>query len=350
LNEKTKKIVKMKKTVKMIGMACLLGAFAFLGSSCKKNNNDTTSVKMTMPVVTVTNIDDSKAYIDYSDGNKMKWNADDQIMYYNLAPVYTKSVRNVFTLYQGIDEYQGYFSGGVMGASLAEGNPNLGFYAFYPASKVEAYELGPNNSQEFEVPASQNYNEDCMDPTSLVMAAKGFAPNEGGNFKHIFGFANLRLKGTRKVERIIITDNKFNLNGNITIDLPAVNSDALSTAVNDLADNTKDYTTTWNTIEGLLHGEGSMNYTSDPGDKTMTLECGGIQLKSDQYTNFIVSLRPGALHQGFTVTVEYTSGTPASETFYKYNPDNAGYAFGTRLQYPRGFCVKPGNLMNYNVN
>ncbi len=338
----------MKKTVKMIGMACLLGAFAFLGSSCKKNNNDTTSIKVNMPVVTVTNNEDSKAYIDYSDGNKMKWSKDDQIMFYNLNSDYRRSIRNVYTLYSGIDETTAVFNGGVMGEAQGTAAEGLGFQAFYPAEKVVNHNLGPRNSQTFDVPASQNYNEDCMDPTSLVMAARGYAPTEDFNLQHIFGFANLRLKGTKSVERIVITDNKFNLNGNITIDLPAVNSTLLSNSVGELADYTCTYEDAWGRIDVLLHGEGSLNYTSEPGDKTMTLECGGVQLNADTYTNFIVSLRPGALHQGFQVTVYYTDTT--SETFNKYNPDHADYAFNGRAQYPRIFCVKPGNLRNYNVN
>ena len=47
----------MKKTFKMIGMACLVGAFAFAGSSCKKNDTDTTSsFKVSLPAVEETTI------------------------------------------------------------------------------------------------------------------------------------------------------------------------------------------------------------------------------------------------------------------------------------------------------
>ena len=47
----------MKKTIKMIGMACLVGALAFVGSSCKKNNTDnTSSIKLGLPTLEETSV------------------------------------------------------------------------------------------------------------------------------------------------------------------------------------------------------------------------------------------------------------------------------------------------------
>ena len=339
----------MKKTVKMIGMACLVGAFAFAGSSCKKNNNNNTSINVNMPRVEVSSVDGDRAYIDYFDGNIMKWSEDDQVMFYNLNSDYTKSVRNIYTIYDGVGTTGGYFNGGNMGAAQ-----NVGYYAFYPASMVVNHNIGSGNSQTFEVPASQNYNVNSMDPTSLVMAVKGFAPTEDFNLKHIFGFVNLRLKGTKCVDKIIITDNAFNLNGNITLDIPSITSTTagtLETICDGLADYNVDYEMVWAQFNQMLT---DMNYTSEPGDKTMTLDCSGVygvDLYPDNYTNFIFTLRPGALHQGFRVKVEYTDGS--SDIFDKYNYGTQAYedVFGSeQSDFPRGFCVKPGYLMNYNVN
>ena len=340
----------MKKTVKMIGMALLLGAFAFVGSSCKKNNTDNTSLKVRMPGVEVVNDEGDRAYIDYNaEGNPMIWSKNDQIMFYNLNSTYTKSIRNVYTIYDGIGSTDGYFNGGVMGEAM-----DLGFYGFYPASKVVNHPIGIRNSQTFDVPATQNYVENQMDPTSLVMACKGQAPVDGFNMEHIFGFANIRLKGTRTVQSVVIEDAKFNLNGNITIDIPAVNGPVLNGLCQNLADYTADYAQTWGLINALLYGGGDyqpLNYTSEPGDKTMTLDCGeGVQLNPTTPTNFVFTLRPGALHQGFTITVNYTEGEP--DVITKYCPGTPAYqqAFGNNAARPRGWCVLPGYLRNFSAN
>ena len=341
----------MKKTVKMIGMACLVGAFAFAGSSCKKNNNDTTSIKVNMPGVEVSSVDGDRAYIDYGDGNKMKWSKDDQIMFYNLNENdYRRSVRNVYTLYQGANDTLGYFNGGLMGDLMGYG----GYFAFYPASKVETHEIGPRNSQTFDVPDTQNYNVNRMDPTSLVMATKGENIIDNGfNLNHIFGFVNLKLKGTQKVEWISITDNELNLSGNITIDLPAVNATTLQGLVNICAD----YTATWDsymaTLNGYLHGDGGLNYNSDPSsDKTITLVCEDPVQLTNEYTNFYITLRPGCLGKGFVVKVKY-EGEAEPVVYNKFNPTvtgEGGWAYGAYAQYPRAFCIKPGNAMNCKVN
>lgn len=339
----------MKKTFKMIGMACLLGAFAFAGSSCKKNNNDTTSIKVNIAPIEETNIDGDRAYIDYAGDRLMKWSKDDQLMFYNLNSDYTKSIRNIYTIYNGVGATQGNFNGGNMGEAQDQG-----FFAFYPASKVEAYPIGPRNSQTFEVPEEQTYNEGTMDATSLVMAVKGYAPTESFNFQHVFGFVNLKLKGTQKVEWISITDNALNLSGNITIDLPAVNSTTLQGLVNICAD----YTATWESymaaLNGYLHDEdgGGLNYNSEPTGKTIKLVCEEpVQLTND-YTNFYITLRPGCLGKGFVVTVKY-QGESEPVVYNKFNPEvtgEGGWAYGAYSQYPRAFCIKPGTAMNCKVN
>jgi hypothetical protein len=339
----------MKKTVKMIGMAFLLGAFAFVGSSCKKNNSDTTSIKVTMPGVEVVNNEDDRAYIDFNTaGNPMIWSKDDEVMFYNLNTDYTKSVRNVFTIHEGIGSTSGYFVGGVMGEAM-----DLGFYGFYPASKVVHHPLQEGNSQTFDVPGTQNYVENQMDPTSLVMACQGQAPVDGFNLHQIFGFANIKLRGDRIVKSVVITDRKSNLNGNITLDLPYItdgNAEVLNNRCNELANSSTTYETVWGHIEDMLR---DMNYSSVPAEtdgKSMKLDCGeGVQLDPTNYTNFVITLRPGALHQGFTITVNYTEGEP--DVITKYNPDAEDYAYangdGTR---PRIFCVKPGTVRNYKAN
>ncbi len=334
----------MKKTIKMIGMACLVGALAFAGSSCKKNNTDTTSIRVIMPSVEETTIDGERAYIDFSN-NRIKWSKGDQIMFYNLAENPEHSVRNVYTLYSGANNYDANFSGDVMG-ELNEGFD--GYYGFYPASKVENHELGPRNSQTFDVPAIQNYNAGNVDPTSLVLAVKGADIMTHFTMDHIFGFADLKLKGTKAVDRIVISDNEFPLSGNVTLDIPYIDYSTaiiLKNRCRELADYRTNYATVWAHIDEMTD---AMNYSAEGGGRDMTLECGGVQLNSDTYTNFILTLRPGALHHGFSVTVYYADET--SETFNKFNPDSDAWGFANNQACPRAFCVIPGVITHFSLN
>ena len=331
----------MKKTVKMIGMACLLGAFAFAGSSCKKNN-ETTSVQVSMPVVAETTVDAEKAYIDYYDDMQMKWSAGDEIMVYNLNSDYTQSEAEVYTLASGANTTVGNFHGDkAMSAEM-----DAGYYVFYPASKVVNYPLGPNNTQTFEVPAEQTYNGETMDPTSLVMACK---PTTGTfnefNLDHIFGFIDVRLKGnTKSVQSVELTDNAFNLTGNVSLELPLVNRDNLL-ALQAACTNS---TVTWEAYQAtMISTLQAMGYTSEPTGKSITLNCGGVQLKASEYTHFIFSLRPGCLAKGFVVKVTYTDGT--SEVVNKFNPESAAWHYASSPQFPRGFSIMPGTIMRVGI-
>lgn len=352
----------MKKTFKMIGMACLLGAFAFVGSSCKKNNTDTTSFKVNLPSVEETTIGEDRAYIDWADGRYMKWSREDKVMFYNLnGSDYTKSIRNVYSLYEGAGETHAHFSGGVMGD---EQDP--GYFAFYPAEKVENYPIGPRNSQTFDVPAVQHYNKGTMDATSLVMAAKEWAPTDDVTFKHIFGFIKVRIqadadKNWNKVEWISVTDKTFNLTGDVTIDLPGVDSEELDRLIN-LCYNRPDldfYSVYMAQLNSYLS---SINYHANGTGKTITLICDEpVQLGPDPnnpenpYTDFFITLRPGALATGFTVTVKF-EGVAEPHVFTQFDPDATDWAYGTYMyapnvpRYPRQFTIKPGYSMGTRVN
>lgn len=329
-----------------------MGAIAFLGSSCKKNQDTVASADVNLAAVNDAGTfgQGSRAYIDYFDGNKMKWSAGDQLMIYNLDNDWTKSKREVFTLQTGEGTTSGKFVGNNLGDALG-----IGFRVFYPASKVVNHELGKNNSQTFDVPATQNYAKDCMDPTSLVMACTTGAVHSNFQMQHIFGFANIRIAdlrtgGPKKVKSVEVTDNFFNLNGNITADLPGVESEVLSGLINQCAAANTDaaFNAYMTALTSYLH---EINYTSEPGTKTITLNCptDGVQLSNTEYTNFVITLRPGSLSKGFDVKINFTDETAVE--FHGFNP-NYPTAYvnwvGTTIT-PNLFCTMPGNILNFNV-
>ena len=351
----------MKKTFKMIGMACLVGAFAFAGSSCKKNDTDTTSsFKVSLPAVEETTIGEERAYIDWEDGRYMKWSKDDRVMFYNLNSDYTKSIRNPYTLYEGAGTTTAFFHGNVMGDEQ-----DLGYFAFYPAEKVEIPEndlfengIGPRNSQTFSVPAEQTYNEGTMDAKSLVMACSEWAPTDAANFSHIFGFIKVRIKaqpelGYNKVEWVSVTDNTFHLSGDITIDLPGVDEEELERLINIAYNPAKDWENDYMIpLTNYLH---SINYHGNGTGKTITLNCPEpVQLTAD-YKDFFITLRPGALAEGFKVTVKF-EGIDQPKVFDKFDPNSPNWAYENYYaapgihKYPRMFTILPGYSMGTRVN
>ena len=337
----------MKKTVKMIGMACLLGAFAFVCSSCKKDNTNTVSIKVNLDAVQDNSSKGNKAYIDYGDNLKIKWSEGDQIVIYNLNQDYTQSVRNVFSLYNGAGTTQGDFSGYDVG-NLNEGFG--GYYGFYPASMVVDYPIGPGNSQTFEVPAVQHYHAGTVDSTSLVMAVCGDnIMTQGFTMKHIFGVANLKLLGTRKVEWISITDNEMFLSGKFTLDIPFANYRIFSSLVDLCADANAPWEQYRATLQGYLN---TLNYSCDStsASRTIKLICDEpVQLNYPNWTEFHIALRPGSLAKGFVVSVKYADQDHAID-YNKFNPNSGEFQYGAYPQCPRAFCVKPGVSADFNVN
>ena len=341
----------MKKTFKMIGMSCLVGAFAFACSSCKKDNTNTASFKVALPSVEETTIGEERAYIDWGDGRYMKWSKDDRVMFYNLNSDYTKSIRNVYTLYEGAGTTTAYFHGDVMGDAQ-----DLGYFSFYPAEKVENDTLGPRNSQKFIVPDVQHYNEGTMDATSLVMCAKGWAPTDPVNFSHIFGFIKVRIKaeqGRNQVEWVSVTDKTFHLTGDVTFDIPGVDREELTRLINLCYDRPDiDFNVYMAQLEQYLQ---SIHYQGNGTGNTVTLICDDpVQLTND-YTDFFITLRPGALSNGFKVTVKYV-GIEQPVEYTQFDPTAANWAYGAYeyapgiSKYPRQFTIKPGFSMGTRVN
>lgn len=326
----------MKKTVKLMGMAIMLGAVAFFGSSCKKDTPAAT-FKLDLPVVEVISVDGDKAYIDFSDGNKMKWNEGDKIMAYNLSTTPSQSVTAVYTITNGVATTSGDFMGNDLGAEQ-----EYGYYAFYPAEKVMNHPLENGIRQTFDVPNSQNYTAGGMDPSSMVMAANAIGHFA---FKHIYGFMDLRLKGNKAVREIVVVDNYFNLNGKISANIPYVNESTLSGLIDQCADYTVDFDDEYMVaLNNYLHGP--LNYTSQPMGRDMTLVCGGVQLNSS-YQDFYITLRPGALAKGFQVKVVYTDDD--EEIISKFDPEDSAWGYSAYPQYPRGFCIRPGKITSFKA-
>lgn len=320
----------MKKTNRLFLMMLMAGSFAMLFGSCKKNNEIKNDVMINLPEFVEDG--EGKAYVDFADGNKFKWNANDQVMVYNLAEDGLTSERAIY----GTDaSAEGkptanfdYVSGDKLSAK------KYGYFMFYPASIVDQtkWNQEPNtmpNYQYFNVPGEQTYTVDqngkpTVDPTSIAMAVELNTLAQGVNLKHIFGVLRLKIKGSGNVTKIEVVDSRFNLYGAVAMKLHAVKMDKFTQAQDyfiavDDPYNNPSFLSYWDAYKTELQ------YFTEGAGRKMTLNCPGIALNSTTETQFFMGLRPGALKYGFTVNVYLDNATTPSKTFDYTGANNLHY-------------------------
>ena len=329
----------MKKTFRVIGMICFVGAFAAMISSCKKDDaQKTIMVGLPQFEEAIGDLDEGgRAYIDFSDANKFKWNANDQIMVYNLD---AQDGRNtVKAIYSTGADAEGQTSARFKGAEL--GSKKDRFFIFYPVSKIKngTAQLDEDNFEEFTVPATQEYtkagNNPIVDPTSLAAACEVSSLSNQFTLKHIFGVCRLKLKGTKAVRSIVLHDNAMALTGNVTMMLSKVEMDRFSTLLEQytlVQDGQAELNSTF--LENWNQYRTELGYSAEASGNDITLNCPDVQLSSTTQTPFYISVRPGAFIKGFTITVNFADGSSATINNYQ-NPKNS---YRIRAGYITGFA------------
>lgn len=321
----------MKKFVKVIGAMCMAAVVACTASSCKKAEQEGSEFEVGLSQLDGFNSDE-RAYIDVFAGSQLKWNEGDQIMVYNLATDYTQSVAHVFTANTGAEgQTRIPFSGSPVGAKK-----DIGYFYFYPAAKASG-SLLEDNRETFTVSSTQTYNpRTFIDNNSLVMACTVNAIPDNFTMQHIFGILNIKVtKATAaRVKNIVVTDNVFNLAGTMSLKLPEVNSTTLSTLMSQCVNNDPGY------AQALSNYLQDLGYESNGSSHSITLDCSKCDNNQGVLVNstkkyFFVSLRPGALYRGFTVTINYMDEN-LEPTILNYDASNS-------------YCIQPARFTNLTV-
>lgn len=247
-------------------------------------------------------LDGSKAYFDPNDVFNFKWNVGDEVVIYNLAQDYTQSTCEVFSAMNS--GHESMFMGKPVGA-----RKDIGYFVFYNAEKAHR-DLKELNTETFEVKRTQTYDPACYaDPTALVAACTtGETNGEPSTFnvQHIFGYLNVGIGGLSQnvtVDSIVVTDNQWNLTGQLDLRLPEVNTAQFSTLL-DMLENGSDEEAYINALNTYLHTLGYHAHGNQ--SKSIKLDCGGTAVPYLNWQYFFISLRPGALYKGFSVDVYLT--------------------------------------------
>lgn len=337
----------MKKTYRMLCMMGMAAVLAFMSSSCKKNeqNSEITIMVPAFEEVMGDPSEASRAYIDFTDQNKFKWNAYDEVMVYNIdATEGTNTKKAIYRAKANAEDKETtklYFYDGTQPGTKMDH-----FFIFYPTCKIVNGTAGldKDNFETFEAPAIQNYTLESrtndagvtiefptLDHESMAMACEVNKLTQAFTLKHIFGAMRIRLFGVEgtMVDKIEVIDNDFQLTGTVAMKLHEVNMETFqglgsleSYNLANLANGT--FLEAWNTYRTQL------GYFPQPTGKTLTLNCitaerpNGVELNTLAETNFYLSLRPGALINGFTIKVYY-NGNAEPQVITKYNTPNDNY-------------------------
>lgn len=319
------------KMNKLFCTMCLVGGFALVMSSCKKNEQSGTISFLVPDFETVeAEPGEDKAYIDFNGANKFRWNGNDAVMMYNLGND-GSSTRAVYTCSANAEgQYTADFTGDDLGTKKA-----YGFFAFYPASKVENFAFDPtDNRQIFNVEPEQTYTlvngNPTVDPASMALAIDMPSPTSNATLKHVFGVCRVRLKGNGKVTKIVLRDNKMSLAGTVDMKLHEVKMNTFSNLMNNyqlVADGASDmnptFVSAWNSYRETLGYHATPITGRDSHE--ITLNVPSVQLKPNTATPFYISVRPGAFIQGFEIDV-YLEGENVPRTITKYGNPKTSYA------------------------
>ena len=323
--------------MRFFGSICMMGAMALLVSSCMKTDE---KADMTIGLPTFEEVNGEpnevdRLYVDFADGNKFKWNANDEVMVYNLdAANGENTVKAVYSTNAAAEgQTTAHFTGDDMGDKMDH------FFFFYPASKVNTEGLDHDNYETFTVPAEQTYTlvngNPTVDPNSLAAACEVNSIGQALTLKHIFGICRLKLKGTKTVSSIVLHDNAYGLAGQVSMKLHAVQMGKFSQLLDEytlVQDGSPELNASF--VEDWYNYSKDLGYNAKPTGNEITLNCpNGVQLNSSTQTLFYIAVRPGAFIKGFTITVNFTDGTNAVINNYA-NPKNS-------------YKIKPGTITGF---
>ena len=200
------------------------------------------------------------------------------------------------------------------------------YYSFYPGNSAVGFNVN-NYMGRFRLDATQIYRPEInnvpqMPETAVYQAAK-VTTNTRINmddaffsFKNIMGAMALRLYSPagQVVTSIAVTDHKFNLVGDVNLNIEEVDPVYMTTLFRNYDESDAAYMAELAEYLGPNH----LNYSVEPGaGNTVTLDCGtGVALGATaaDATCFYIVLRPLAVLQGCEIVITFDDNTTKTIT------------------------------------
>lgn len=296
---------------------CMIAVIALAFTACKKNDTDTKTLQFKGSTEAMMVVDEEFGEKVYMDGNnRIQFEAGDYVSIFNVENA--DGTGSQCALFEVVtpDNWQNV-SGPINGSHTTGA-----YYAYYPGgdSYVNTTQLTNGNRVKFTLwPTQQDRRDGDNKPMipyqSLYAAAVDSIHNLNDawfNFKNICGILSLKLYSPsgKTVTSIAVTDNRYNLVGDVTLKINEVSPTYMTTLFRNYNENNADYMTELNAYLNRI------GYKVTSGQaiigNTVTLNCGnGITLGTTKAkaTEFYIVLRPLALLKGCTVKVFFSNGT-----------------------------------------
>ena len=283
---------------------CMMAVVVLAFTSCKKDNQDVKSIPFNGSFEKF-QVEESD-YRAYMENDRVVLEDNDQLMYFNIC---ADAAQSQYATYVKNGNQMDWVSGSINFTTTGD------YYVFYPAANVNATNLTEANKAVFTLDPVQTYREVGGVPTipnnALYMAAKDATHDNLAearfDMKNICGVLELRLftASDKAVRRIRVTDNAFNLVGEMTLQIDKVDPVEMTTLFYNWGDSAYE--------SELAAYMTEVGYYSENTNPTVTLECGtdGVALSTDvnNPTKFYIVLRPLALLHGCELEIEFTDGS-----------------------------------------
>lgn len=296
----------MKKIARTL---CMIAVVALAFTSCKKQNENVQSFVFNAETEQLVN-DEGNLEKVYLNGNSVAFEQEDKVFLFEIDSASGQgSSRGRYKL-QGST----LVSDGGYVDNQTDGN----YYAFYPGENVSAANFEDHNKATFTLDAIQNDRRSGglnVPKGALYMAAKDEVHKNLSesqyNFKNICGILSLQLYNPQglKVTSIDVVDKHFNLVGDVTLKVHAVDPVRLTTLFNN-------YSNPAYAEELASYLQGELGYSVANKSNKVTLDCtkensAGVTLGKTKATatRFYIVMRPLALMQGCDIYVHFNGGT-----------------------------------------
>jgi hypothetical protein len=293
----------------------MMAVVALAFSACKKQETNTDSMVFNHSMEQFVMVNDEnefeKVYLDNS--NNIAYEKNDRLMLFDIRNDATKSEAVLYEL--AMNTSNQYYLTPVSGSFTNTSNAGLGdYYAFYPGDNVDVTNIHNENRVTFTLDTEQTYRPNTSDGTmiphdALYIAAKA-EQHELANA--IFGCRNicgiLALNfwspSGKKVSSIQVTDNAFNIVGDVELKVDEVDPDYMSSLFSRYSEDA----TYQSELADYLN---TLGYNAT-GTKTVTLNCGseGVALGQTKAaaTRFYIVMRPLALLKGCEIKINFVGG------------------------------------------
>lgn len=294
---------------------CMMAVVALAFSSCKKQENTKTDSVVfnhtTEQMVTVNDENEfEKVYFDPQ--NVIAYEVGDQLMLFDIREGGNGSRAAAYEL---VTENDQTLLTTVAGQTALDATTTGAYYAFYPATNVRnVTSLTNGNRATFQLSTTQTYRPNdgtntMLPKGALYIAAKAEESTLNDAMficRNICGVLKLNFYSPsgKQIQSIEVTDNKFNIVGDVELKIDEVDPDYMSDLFGRYSDDATYQTELSNYLQRL-------GYNTSNATNKVTLDCGnGVQIGATKAaaTPFYIVMRPLALLKGCSIKVNFVGG------------------------------------------